>query len=37
MTMFESAATPIVSTRPAMPGRVSVIGMTLISARKMIA
>ena len=30
MTMFASAATPIVRIRPAMPGSVSVIGMSLI-------
>jgi hypothetical protein len=35
MTMFESAATPIVRMRPAMPGRVRVIGISLISAKKM--
>ena len=34
MTMFASAATPIVRIRPAMPGSVSVIGMSLISAKK---
>ena len=34
MTTFESAATPIVRIRPAMPGSVSVIGISLISARK---
>ena len=34
MTMFASAATPMVSTRPAMPGSVSVIGMSLISANR---
>jgi hypothetical protein len=32
MTMFASAATPIVRTSPAMPGSVMVIGMILISA-----
>jgi hypothetical protein len=37
MTMFESAATPMVKTRPAIPGSVMVIGITLIIARKMIA
>ena len=34
ITMFASAATPIVRMRPAIPGRVSVIGMSLISAKK---
>ena len=34
MTMFASAATPIVRIRPAMPGSVSVIGISLISAKK---
>ena len=34
MTMFESAATPIVSTSPAIPGRVRVIGISLIRAKK---
>jgi hypothetical protein len=34
MTTFESAATPIVSTRPAMPGKVSVIGISFTKARK---
>ena len=34
MTMFESAATPIVRIRPAMPGSVIVIGMSLISANR---
>ena len=34
MTTFESAATPIVSTSPAIPGSVSVIGISLIIARK---
>ena len=37
MTMFASAATPIVRIRPAMPGSVSVIGISLISAKKKIA
>jgi hypothetical protein len=37
MTMFESAATPIVRTRPAIPGRVRVIGIRSTSAKKMIA
>ena len=31
-TMFASAATPSVRIRPAMPGRVSVIGISLTSA-----
>ena len=34
MTMFESAVTPIVSTRPAIPGSVRVIGISLIRAKK---
>ena len=34
MTMFASAATPIVRIRPAMPGSVSVTGISLISAKK---
>ena len=34
MTMFASAATPIVRIRPAMPGSVSVIGISLMSAKK---
>ena len=34
ITMLESAATPIVRISPAIPGRVSVIGISLISARK---
>ena len=34
MTTFASAATPIVSTRPAIPGSVSVIGISLIIAKK---
>ena len=34
ITMFASAATPIVRIRPAIPGSVSVIGMSLISAKK---
>ena len=34
MTMFASAATPIVRIRPAMPGSVSVIGISLTSAKK---
>ena len=34
ITMFASAAMPIVRIRPAMPGSVSVIGMSLISAKK---
>ena len=32
MTMFASAATASVSTSPAMPGRVSVIGISFTSA-----
>ncbi len=32
MTMLASAATPIVRIRPAIPGSVSVIGISLISA-----
>ena len=34
MTTFESAATPIVRISPAMPGSVSVIGISFISAKK---
>ena len=34
MTTFESAATPIVRISPAMPGRVSVIGISFIIAVK---
>ena len=34
MTMFESAVTPIVRTRPAIPGSVRVIGISLIRAKK---
>ncbi len=34
ITMLASAATPIVRIRPAMPGSVSVIGISLISAKK---
>ena len=34
MTMFASAATPSVRIVPAMPGRVIVIGMSLMSAKK---
>ena len=34
MTMFASAAMPIVRIRPAIPGSVSVIGISLISAKK---
>ena len=34
MTTFESAATPIVRIRPAMPGSVSVIGISFIIAVK---
>ena len=37
MTMFVSAATPIVRISPAMPGSVSVIGISLISPKKRIA
>ena len=37
MTMFASAATASVSTSPAMPGRVSVIGISLTSANRKIA
>ena len=33
MTMFESAATPIVRIRPAIPGSVTVIGSALIRAK----
>ena len=33
MTMLASAATASVSTSPAMPGRVSVIGISLTSAK----
>ncbi len=32
ITMFASAATPIVRIRPAMPGSVSVIGIAFTSA-----
>ena len=32
ITMLASAATPMVAIRPAMPGSVSVIGISLISA-----
>ena len=34
MTMFASAATASVSTSPAMPGSVSVIGISLTSANR---
>ncbi len=34
MTMLASAATASVSTIPAMPGSVSVIGISLISANR---
>ena len=34
MTMFASAATPSVRMRPAMPGSVSVIGMSFTSANR---
>jgi hypothetical protein len=34
MMMLESAATPIVRIRPAIPGRVIVIGISLISANR---
>ncbi len=34
MMMFASAATPIVRINPAIPGRVSVIGISLIRAKK---
>ena len=34
ITMFASAATPMVSTSPAIPGSVNVIGISLISAKK---
>jgi hypothetical protein len=34
MTMFASAATPMVRTRPAMPGSVIVIGISLTSANR---
>jgi len=34
MMMFASAATPIVRIRPAMPGSVIVIGISLISANR---
>ncbi len=34
ITMFASAAMPIVRISPAMPGSVIVIGMSLISAKK---
>ena len=34
ITMLASAATPIVRISPAMPGNVSVIGMSLMSAKK---
>ena len=37
MTTFESAATPIVRIKPAIPGSVSVIGISFIIARKKIA
>ncbi len=37
ITMFASAATPIVRISPAIPGSVSVIGMSLISAKKKMA
>ena len=34
ITMLASAATPIVRIRPAIPGSVSVTGISLISAKK---
>jgi hypothetical protein len=34
MTMLASAATPIVRTNPAIPGSVSVIGMSFTRAKK---
>jgi len=34
ITMLASAATPIVRINPAMPGRVRVIGISLIRAKK---
>ena len=34
MTMFASAAIPSVRIRPAMPGSVSVIGISLTSAKR---
>ena len=37
MTMLASAATASVSTMPAMPGSVSVIGISLTSANSRIA